>query len=47
MLAFINNKNYKSIGIGQNTTKFERAIPIPGKKADTTYTNTIGASQIN
>ena len=39
------NKKYKSIGgIGQNTTKFGRPIPIPEKKADTTDTDTIGAS---
>ena len=39
------NKKYKSIGgIGQNTTKFDRPIPIPEKKADTTDTDTIGAS---
>ena len=46
MLAFTNSKKYKSIGIGQNTTKFDRPIPIPipGKKADTTDTDTIGAS---
>ena len=43
-LAFTNSKKYKSIGIGQNTTKFDRPIPIPGKKADTTDTDTIGAS---
>ena len=39
------NKKYKSIGdIGQNTTKSDRPIPIPEKKADTTDTDTIGAS---
>ena len=42
MLAFTNNNKYKSIGIGQNTTKFVRPILIPDKKADTT--DTIDAS---
>ena len=44
------NKKYKSIGgIGQNTTKFDRLIPIPipEKKADTTDTDTIGASLVD
>ena len=39
-------KKCKSIGIGQNTTKFDRPVPMPEKKADTTDTDTVGASLI-